>query len=782
MLSSPVHNAPETQVLATSSTLIEGADAPFDILWDDTGVAHVYATTVADAYRGMGYAAASERLWQIHLSCAYANSEAAALLGERFVPQDLIQAACNVDGKRTGLVPSEGDWIVDAYLEGLNAWVRQLSAPPPEFVHAGATPREFTREDVAARYRFTSWFQHKSWTEKIVLGRLMATHSIGQFRNQVLHFSREDANQISLHSEMLQALDPAPLALAYPIQVPQAMSGSNNWAVRAELSASGKPMLATDPHQPHTIPNTFFYVHLHAGDWDAFGAAFPGVPYFMMGYTRDVAWGLTTGFVDSYDVYIEQIHSNRARTADGWRELETRSFDIATKGGGSERVDVDFTTHGPLLESITNGLGRGRSRGAWQTALRWALADVPTSAGALARLPLAKNTTEFGNFLFEDDVCPLVNNIIAVDTSNNLERFMATTLPVRSGVTGSVPLTGWNPEHDFPLSNAADLKVEKNPDRGYTHTANNDTMGESGPYYIHNFPTSSARADRIANHLDAADGSGTGGRFTAADFTAMQLDLTDLRAKHTVPHLLTLLEGSGDADIAVARELLGGWDCEASASAAAPCIYYPFLDRFVTMKFLRRVLDDDLLTLLPAGAPGLNLHDLAHYTSDTGAWTQHRAVLREITQSTMADVVQNVRSSLGDDVSKWQWGDLHRIHFWHTLRKHDTWSHMQAGPDRLGGSGTTLGMAMHMGPGPGREDQAAGEIPCRVYHGPAYRLVVDLADPDHSHFVIAGGNGGRPDSAFINNQYPLWRDGGYTTLSFIRDELTPAQTITVTPG
>ena len=98
----------------------------------------------------------------------------------------------------------------------------------------------------------------------------------------------------------------------------------------------------------------------------------------------------------------------------------TRSLRIATKGGGETTVDVDFTRHGPLLESLMNGLGRGRSRGSQQTALRWALADAPTSAGALARLPLAKTTEEFGNFLFEDDVCPLVNNIIAALTSHRL--------------------------------------------------------------------------------------------------------------------------------------------------------------------------------------------------------------------------------------------------------------------------------------------------------------------------------------------------------------------------
>ena len=95
---------------------------------------------------------------------------------------------------------------------------------------------------------------------------------------------------------------------------------------------------------------------------------------------------------------------------------------------------------------------------------------------------------------------------------------------------------------------------------------------------------------------------------------------------------------------------------------------------------------------------------------------------------------------------------------------------MHAGPDPIGGSSTTLGMAMHMGPGPGRAQD--GEIPCRVYHGPAFRLVVDLADPEHVHFVIAGGNGGRADSPFSTNQYPHWLAGEYLTVSYLREELT----------
>ena len=744
---------------------LSGADAAFDIVWDKHGIPHIYASTIADAYRGMGFAAGKERLWQIHQSTAYAMCEAAALLGERFIPQDALQRACNVHGTHTGLPESEGDWIVDAYLDGLNAVIDGLDESPPEFIRAGAKPRRFNRADIAARYRFTSWFQHKSWTEKIALGRLMATHGVDWFRHHVLHLSDADEESIAELRTALKEISITPFVLAYPEAESAVLSGSNNWAISGQLSASGKAMLATDPHQPHTIPNTFFYVHLHAPGWDVFGAAFPGVPYFMMGTTRDIAWGLTTGFVDCYDVFVEETNpGDMVRNSDSWVPLLKFTEQIEVKGGETRTIEVVRSERGPLLERLTRSLDMPTtSAEGFETALQWSLTDVPTSAGALARLPLAGSAEEFGHLLFEDDVCPLVNNIICVDKDDGLRRFIAATLPARSGVTGSVPLSGSNPRHQFRLSNEAELTVEIDPGCGYSLTANNDTMGESGPFYIHNFPTHSARAGRVREILEVDE------RFTVTSFKEAQLDITDLRARQVLPGLLAVLKESDDDRVALAYELLFHWDCQASKDAGAPCIYYPFLDRLWARKFMREVLDDPVLNAIPAAAPGLNRFDIENFLTPGSPWMQYESLLYETICTTMADVVDSVARTLGDDSSAWCWGNLHQIYFSHRLSSEEPWRAMKAGPDPVSGSPTTLNMAMHMGPGPGRNK--SGEIPCRVYHGPAFRLIVDLADPEHVHFVIAGGNGGAAGSQFATNQYAEWLAGDYLTISYNRDEL-----------
>ncbi|MDE0008119.1 MAG: penicillin acylase family protein, partial [Gammaproteobacteria bacterium] len=127
------------------------------------------------------------------------------------------------------------------------------------------------------------------------------------------------------------------------------------------------------------------------------------------------------------------------------------------------------------------------------------------------------------------------------------------------------------------------------------------------------------------------------------------------------------------------------------------------------------------------------------------------------------------------DSSRWRFGDMHQISFWHTLSKREPWQAMQVGPEPLGGSPTTLAMAVHMGKGPGREP-GADRVPQRVFHGPAFRLVVDLADPDHCRFVVASGNSGRPGSKHVTDHFPTWLKGKHHTVSLLRDELRVEET------
>ena len=193
---------------------IPEATAPLEICWDKIGIPHIFAQNVEDAFRGMGYACASERLWQLHLSNLYATGTAASAMGEKYVAQDLMHRAFNVTAY--DIPDSPGDYIVDAYLQGVNSYVDSLDEIPPEFLKAGTQPRHYTRHDVASRYRFTGWFQHKTWLEKIYLGKLMAAHGVDWFRNHVLRFSSADADNVALLRDALLDIDLNVARLLFP--------------------------------------------------------------------------------------------------------------------------------------------------------------------------------------------------------------------------------------------------------------------------------------------------------------------------------------------------------------------------------------------------------------------------------------------------------------------------------------------------------------------------------------------------------------------------------------
>lgn len=755
---------------------IPGIGHPFEIVWDRWGIPHVFAKSIDDAYAGMGFVAGHERLWQAHLSCLYANAEAASELGAKFIRQDALMRTLDVPGRQVGRRPSDGDGIAEAYLAGLNAAVDALDDVPPEFEHARTSPRHFTLDDVAARYRFTSWFQHRSWLEKIITAKLMAEHGTQRWKGHLRRFSSEDGRLFEELREAYRRLEPAVVKLLFPlVEGPVApSSGSNNWAVRAERSASGMPLLATDPHQAFSIPNTFFYVHLSAPGFDVFGASFPGMPYFMMGHTRRLAWGLTTGFTDNYDVYIEALTSPdsiRYRTPCGDAELERREELIRVKDADDVVLPVVRTRHGPLLEPLLETLGLAAPRDdEYRTALSWALGERPSSAGILGRLPLAKDAREFGEYLFEDDVTPLVNNIICVDADNDLRRWVVATMPKRIGVTGVLPLAGWNAEHDFELSLAADMLVEHNPASGCAATANNDTMGERGAFPIHNYPSHPARADRIFELLETKE------QFTRRDFQEMQLDLMDRRARDIATDVVQLLAEIDDERVEKACGLLAEWDYRATPDSIAASVYAGLLNSRWHETFLTRALESDNLdaSLVPAlrGCPALaGAWQIENFLAEGSPWIAHRDLLRDTVAHALRTVIERLEAELGDDPRQWQWGRLKQVKFWHTLSQQEKiFEHMVAGPSPLGGSPNTLAMAVHMGKGPGVE-RDADELPYRAMHGPVFRMVVDLADPSRTAFVICGGNSARPQSTHVLDMFPLWLAGDYATVRLERSEL-----------
>src|SRR5262249_30559638 len=82
-------------------------------------------------------------------------------------------------------------------------------------------------------------------------------------------------------------------AATRPFDLRPSTPGSNNWVIDGRLSASGKPMLANDPHRSDKLPSLRYLVHLHAPGWNVIGSGEPGLPGVAVGHNERVAWGFT---------------------------------------------------------------------------------------------------------------------------------------------------------------------------------------------------------------------------------------------------------------------------------------------------------------------------------------------------------------------------------------------------------------------------------------------------------------------------------------------------------
>ncbi len=128
-------------------------------------------------------------------------------------------------------------------------------------------------------------------------------------------------------------------------------AGSNAFAVAGRHTASGKPMLASDPHLALSLPAFWHEAHLLAPGLDAYGAGLPGAPGVLMGHTPFLAWGMTNAYADCQDAVLERLLEGGAlvATANGPRAVLERAESILVRGGGTVIERCRSSAHGPFL-------------------------------------------------------------------------------------------------------------------------------------------------------------------------------------------------------------------------------------------------------------------------------------------------------------------------------------------------------------------------------------------------------------------------------------------------
>src|SRR5699024_4603518 len=142
--------------------------------------------------------------------------------------------------------------------------------------------------------------------------------------------------------------------------IPEEFNGSNDWVVSGEKTASGKALLADDPHLGLATPSVWYQMHLEAADINVGGVIFAGVPGIILGHNENIAWGVTNTGPDVQQLYIEKRNpdvDDEFLFEDEWEKAETISEPIQVKGEETIEYEVMETRHGPIVSEFAEKTG-----------------------------------------------------------------------------------------------------------------------------------------------------------------------------------------------------------------------------------------------------------------------------------------------------------------------------------------------------------------------------------------------------------------------------------------
>jgi len=729
---------------------VPGLKEPVEVLRDRWGVAHIYAKNTDDLFFAQGFVAAQDRLFQIDLWRRIAVGETSELLGKAGIDGDrfarLIKYRGDMEAEWASYSP-DARQIVSAFTRGINAYIDSIGDRLPiEFQVLKIRPAKWRPEDCLGR--MAGIVMTRNFQSEVSRAELIA--AVGVEKARMLSPTDPVRPYAPVPGLDLAGIGKPVLAgyTAATRSMPlRPGEGSNNWVVDGTLSASGKPLLASDPHRALGLPSLRYLVHLNAPGWNVIGSGEPALPGVAIGHNERVAWGFTIVGTDQADLYVEQTDpqdATRYKVGDKWERMTVVRERVSVRGEAQPiELELRFTRHGPVIHE--DG-GRHRAY-----ALKWVGAE-PGGAAYLGSLAFdrAGSAREFAKALSAWK-SPSENMVFA-DVNGHIGWLAAGLAPVRRGWDGLLPVPGDSGKYEWqgfrPLEK---MPHSFDPAAHFVHTANHNILppGDEDPIAFEWAPR--FRAERIRQRLLAKQ------KFDLKEFQSIQYDNTSLPGLA----LLKLLRSSAlrDAQLQPYIDLLTSWDGSLVADSRAGALYGIWL---------RELLDALCRPRVPAGLVeglvtrgGVPVLLAALETPDQRWFGAHPEAARdELLLRTLRVAVGKAHELLGPDTKQWSWGRLHTATFRHPLAS----------------LGPAYAAAFNLGPVPRPGDAhtpnaATHDAKFAQTSGASYRHVFDLADWDGGVATSTPGQSGQPGSPHYADLLPLWQRGEYFPLAFSRSKV-----------
>ncbi|MCA0990676.1 penicillin acylase family protein [Pseudalkalibacillus hwajinpoensis] len=731
--------APETNGEITLS----GLEDSVSIYRDRSGVPHIEASSTKDLFMAQGFVTAQDRMFQMDLSRRQASGTLSEVIGKSTIDNDKFFRTL---GLRRAAEDSynaysdEAKQILEWYADGVNAYMTQAKAEnslPIEFTLAGYEPNAWTPLD------------------SLTIGKYMAFDLGGHWEGQAFryyllqNFSEEEAMDLfpsypDEGSTVIQEMKESQLDISKSFAkavIPDPFNGSNNWVVSGEKTASGKPLLANDPHLGLGTPPIWYETHLNSPDYHVSGVIFAGVPGIIVGRNDSIAWGVTNVGPDVQDLYIEKRNPDNPtefQYNDKWETAEVLDESIPVKNSEPIPYEVVITRHGPILSEFAHD-----DQPDTALSLRWTALDPSTELEAVLKIDRASNWEEFKEALTSFHTP--AQNFVFASTDGTIAYRANGLIPIRKNGDSMLPVPGWNDDYEWDgYIPWEELPTIVNPDEGFISTANNKITTDDYPYHITHTWAQPYRQNRIREVL--IDGN----NLETQDMMNLQNDFVNLQGKELTPLLTKELHRENLTSVEKdALSLLQEWNYIDGRDEAAPLLFHLWIVEMEKVLFDGKI-DKEMMPLFDGKSQVIDQLIRRAVDGEEGPWMEKSGGFQSVVTKSYQAAVDRAASLQGHAPKKWAWGTFHSVPFEHPLGAIKP-LHLLFNPEvnAMGGSRVTVGAAGW--------NSSTGT----VNHGAPWRGVTDLANMETSYNVISPGQSGYVFSEWYDNQIDDWVNGRY---------------------
>jgi penicillin amidase len=741
--------------------------APVSVAYDERGVPHIKAESEMDMYRALGYVHAQDRLFQMEMVRRLSRGELADILGPKLLETDKLFRTMGIRARADELAAKVNpvnpvDMALLSYLDGINQY--QNTHPSPlEFDILKIPKRPFTPQDTYAvagylAYSFAAGLRTDAplthirdelgpdylrifdleWHPEGVIDQ---SAFVSPAKRPALALTPKDWKNL----DQLATLSYSALEAA---GVPT-FEGSNAWAISGKRTASGKPMLAGDPHIAYSAPAVWYEAHLSAPGYEMYGHFQSLIPVAMLGHNTRFGWSLTMFENDDMDLVAEKpnpANPNQVSIGGQWVDLQARIETIKVKGAADVQIKLRRSPHGPIITDVFRD-----NFGDKPIAMWWAFLETENPImQAFYELNRA-DTREKARTAAEKIHSPGLN-VVWANAAGDIGWWAAAKLPIRpAGVNPSFILDGSTGEADKTGFYSFNFNPqEENPARGYIVSANHQPQPASGvpvPGY-YNLPDRAQRLDAALRDPDR--------KWDTQASQNLQLDGGNGYGPRILKDLMPILMGvTTDPYEKAFLEPLTLWDGDYSRDSMAALLFTQLMYELAHAALADEMGEVQFKNLLKTFALDSALPVLA--ADANSPWWDNIKTKKvenrfETVRVAWVNTIKHLETMYGKDLLKWRWGNAHTLTHVHPLGMQKPLDKIfNVGPFNVaGGRETPNNMNVNMGPGP-----------WPVKSGPSTRRVIDFAQPDKSVGINPLGQSGVLFDKHYDDQAALFSEGLY---------------------